>query len=207
MIPFILPNLYHRIKDLPKKDLAVDSNYYDWMEDIWKYVEPSYDAFSAWAKQRCFGEITDLGCGNGYIGKKLGAKYFYDYIKSFNEVEVFDLMNLYDLHLKGNTFILSHVLEHLQYPKEVLLDLFENLKSGDRIILCVPDGGHLESTALPFQMYIPSNDCKSKHKHHYYSWTGSDLYNTLIRTGFDEVEMSFANISGFATLWAVGVKP
>ena len=91
MIPFIIPNLYNRLNNLPKKELAEDANYYDWMEDIWMYVEPSYDAFASWARQRCEGVVTDLGCGNGVIGEKLHADYFYDYIKSFEGVELIDL--------------------------------------------------------------------------------------------------------------------
>lgn len=45
MIPFIIPNLYNRLNKLPVKDLQEDSNYYDFMEDIWKHVEPAYHAF------------------------------------------------------------------------------------------------------------------------------------------------------------------
>lgn len=207
MTPFILPNLYHRLSTLPKKPLASDSNYYDWMEDIWKYVEPSYEAFCAWARQRCLGEVTELGCGDGNVGKKLRAKYFYDYIAGFGEVRLLDLNSYHLPKLSGDTFILSHVLEHLSRPKHTLDNLFHTLKSGDRIIICVPDGGHLESTALPFQQYIPANDCKGKHVHHVYSWTASDLYNTLVQSGWDDVEISFANVSGFATIWALAIKP
>lgn len=154
MIPFILPNLYHRIKTLPKKELSSDANYYDWMEDIWKYVEPSYAAFISWASQRCEGDVTELGCGDGNIGKKLNAKYFYDYIESFEGVKHIDLTKECIGELKGDTFILSHVLEHLPDPKQTIKNLYSSLKSGNRIIICVPDGGHYESTALPFQQYI-----------------------------------------------------
>lgn len=207
MIPFILPNLYYRLSKLPKKELASDSNYYDWMEDIWRYVEPAYAAFYAWAKQRCEGEVTDLGCGDGNVGKALGAVYFYDYVQTFDWVKPLDLMADTLPNLDGNTFILSHVLEHLENPKTALKNLFNTLQSGNRLIICVPNGGNIESTALPMQQYIPSNDSEAKHIHHVYAWTAADLYNTLISQSWVGTDIASANVCGFDCIWALAIKP
>lgn len=207
MIPFIVPNHYYRLHGLPEKQLSADANYYDWLKDLWLYVEPAYAAFYAWARQRCEGEVSDLGCGDGNVGKALDAKYFYDYVQAEEWVKPLDLMSDPIPQLMGDTFILSHVLEHLEKPKHALKNLFDTLRSGNRIIICVPDGGYLESTALPFQQFIPSNDMKAKHIHHLYAWTSADLYNTLVHQGWKGIDVSFANVSGFACLWALAVKP
>lgn len=207
MIPFILPNLYYRLNQLPECELKEDSNYYDWMADIWQYVEPAYAAFYVWAKQRSNGEVTDLGCGDGNIGKALGAKYFYDYVISFEGVEFINLMDNNIPPLKGNTFILGHVLEHLIDPKSALQNLFNTLTSGNRLIICVPNGGNVESTALPMQQYIPSNNGTSKHIHHVYAWTAADLYNTLVKQGWVNTDIATANVCGFDCIWALAIKP
>jgi SAM-dependent methyltransferase len=207
MIPFILPNLYYRLHSLPKKELDTDSNYYDWMTDIWLHVEPAYEAFYAWARQRCNGTISDLGCGDGNVGKKIGASYFYDYVQSFPECLPLDLTSPIDSPLNGNTFILSHVLEHLPNPKDSLRYLFNALKSGDRLIISVPDGSKVDSTAIPFNQYIPSNDMTGKHQHHIYAWTAADLYNTLISQGWDGIDIATADVCGFACIWALAAKP
>lgn len=206
-VPFILPNLYYRLHKLPIKELSKDSNYYTWMEDIWKYVEPSYEAFYSWARQRCSGVITDLGCGNGNAGKALGATHFYDYVKGFPEVEFIDLNDMSYKTLLGNTFILSHVLEHLRDPKTTLEMIKGSILPGSKIIICVPDGGSLESSALPFQQYIPSNEGTAKHIHHVYAWTSADLFNTLTSQGWTGIDMGFSNVNGFSCIWAMAVKP
>ena len=208
MVPFIVPNLYNRLSKLPVKNLESDANYYDWLEDIWLHVEPAYEAFYAWAGQRCRGDVTDLGCGNGNAGQKLNAKYYYDYVQSFPEVKFLDLnAEIGSLpKLEGDTFILSHVLEHLNEPKRSLAALSHTMKSGDRLIICVPDGGIMESTAIPFNQYIPSNDATAKHLHHVYAWTAADLYNTLIRGNWDGIDMATANVCGFACIWAMAIK-
>lgn len=207
MIPFILPNLFNRLNKLPKTELAEDANYYDWMEDIWLHCEPAYEAFYAWAKQRCSGEVSDLGCGNGNAGKKLNAKYYYDFIQSFPECEFLDLNNPIPNKLKGDTFIICHTLEHLTNPKQSLQYLFDNFKSGDRLIICVPDASRVNNTAIPFHQYIPSNDMKGKHKHHLYAWTPSDLYNTLISQNWDNIDIAYADVCDFACIWAFAQKP
>ncbi|NJO61522.1 MAG: class I SAM-dependent methyltransferase [Richelia sp. RM2_1_2] len=195
------------MSQLPEKDLSSDSNYYDWMKDIWLYVEPAYAAFYAWAKQRCEGEITDLGCGDGNVGRAIGATHFYDYIQAEEWIKPIDLMSSSIPPLQGDTFILSHVLEHLTDPKTALKNLFTALKSGDRLIICVPNGNNPESTALPFQQYIPSNDGTAKHIHHVYAWTSADLYNTLLGQGWVSVEIATANVCGFDCIWALAIKP
>ena len=207
MIPFILPNLYNRLSKLPKKSATADANYYDFMEDLWFNFEPGYEAFYAWAKQRAQGEITDLGCGDGNVGKKLGATYYYDYIQTVPNCMPIDLnAPLYE-KLKGDTFVLSHVLEHLKDPKNTLKNLYDILDSGKRVIIAVPDASKADSTAIPFNQYIPLNDQSGKHLHHLYAWTMPDLYNTLISQGWDSIDMGYADICGFACIWALAIKP
>lgn len=207
MIPFILPNLYNRLHRLPKTDLAEDANYYDFMEDIWLHCEPAYEAFYAWARQRCEGDVTDLGAGNGNAGKKLNAKHYYDYIQSFPECQKIDLNKPLTETLLGDTFILSHVLEHLTDPKQSLKYLWNKLDSGDRLIICVPDATRVNNTAIPFHQYIPTNNMKAKHYHHVYAWTPADLYNTLIQDGWDNIDIAYADVCDFACIWALAVKP
>lgn len=207
MIPFILPNLYYRLSKLPVTNLTEDANYYDWMKDIWLHVEPAYEAFYAWARQRCEGEISDLGCGDGNVGRKVGATRFYDYVQSFPECQPLDLTNPITTPLEGNTFILSHVIEHVPKPKDSLQYLFNSLKSGDRIIISVPDASVTESTSIPYNQYIPTNDMTGKHKHHVYAWTASDLYNTLLQQGWDSLDLATANVCGFACIWVLAIKP
>lgn len=206
MIPFILPNLFNRLNKLPKTELQEDANYYDFMEDIWLHCEPAYEAFYAWAKQRCHGEVSDLGCGNGNAGRKLNAKYYYDYIQSFPECRPLDLNQPIQDKLLGDTFILCHTLEHLTKPKHSLQYLYDNFKKGDRLIICVPDAGRINNTAIPFHQYIPSNNMKSKHLHHLYAWTASDLYNTLIAQTWDNIEIAYADVCDFACIWAMADK-
>ena len=207
MVPFILPNLYNRLSKLPKTELSSDSNYYDFMEDLWFNFEPGYEAFYTWARQRSEGEITDLGCGDGNVGRKLSAKYYYDFLTVAPGCMHLDLNQLIAEKLSGDTFILSHVLEHLKDPKKSLQNLYDALDSGNRIIISVPDAGVPESTAIPYHQYIPHNDMSGKHLHHLYAWTTADLYNTLISQGWDGIDMGTANICGFACIWALAIKP
>lgn len=149
------------------------------------------------------GEVTDLGAGDGNVGKALGAKYFYDYIASFEGCEEIDLMKSLPI-LKGDTFVLSHVLEHLPDPKFALQNLQNAMKDGDRLIICVPNAANAENTAIPFHQYIPSNDMSYKHKHHVYAWTLADMFNTLVSFGFENVDIASANVCGFDCIWAYG---
>ena len=64
----------------------------------------------------------------------------------------------------------------------------------------------MESTALPFQQYIPTNDGEAKHIHHVYAWTAADLHNTLVEQGWDGIDIGFANVNGFGCLWALAIK-
>lgn len=205
MIPFILPNNYLRLKDLPVQQVETDSNYYAWMADIWQYVEPAYAAFVVWARQRCEGDVADLGAGDGNVGRSLNAKYFYDYQSTFDQCQVLDLTANFDKP-QGDTLILSHVLEHLPNPKRSLQTLKDKIDVGTRIIICVPDGGSSLNTALPFHQYIPNNSQTGKHQHHIYAWTQADLFNTLIEQGWEDIEIAWANVCGFETIWALAVK-
>ena len=207
MTPFIIPNMYRQLNKLPKKEISVNSNYYDYMEDLWAHHEPGYEAFYAWARQRCEGEVADLGCGSGVVGKKLNASYYYDFIQSFEGVQELDLTKEIKGPLKGKTFVLSHVLEHLNKPKKTLANLFDILESGNRLIISVPDGNVIESTAIPYNQYIPKNDATGKHIHHVYAWTTADLFNTLNEQGWDQIDIATANVCGFACIWALAEKP
>lgn len=204
----IYENLFHRLSKLPVKEVTTDANYYDQQRDIQEYVAPAYAAFIKWAEQRCNGEITDLGCGDGNVGKALGAKYFYDYITGFDGVEVLDISSYIPKNsLKGDTFILSHVLEHIKDSENALLNLYNGLKSGDRIIIAVPNGAEVNNTCLPFNQYIPANNGQSKHIHHVKAWTSADLYNTLIQQGWDGIDIGVCNCFGFSFIAALAIKP
>jgi SAM-dependent methyltransferase len=207
MTPFIIPNLYHSLSKLPKTDITVDANYYAYLEDLWAHHEPGYEAFFAWAKQRCYGDVSDLGCGSGVVGKKLNAKYFYDFIAGFDGVRELDLTKPITTKLLGDTFILSHCLEHLPKPKDSIKNLFDALNTGSRLIISVPDGAVIESTAIPYNQYIPTNDGLKKHIHHVYAWTTADLFNTLNEQGWDEIDIATANVCGFACIWAFAKRP
>ncbi len=203
----IYENLYPRLSKLPVKKVTTDANYYDWQKDIQLYVAPAYAAFIEWAKQRVEGEVADLGCGDGNVGKALGARYFYDYIAGFEGVEVLDITKpIPEGVLKGDTFVLSHVLEHLLYPEDALVHLWAAMKEGDRLLIAVPNAGEVNNTCLPFNQYIPANDGKAKHIHHIHAFTSAELYNMLIQQGWDGIDLGVANVFGFSFIAALAIK-
>jgi methionine biosynthesis protein MetW len=150
--------------------------------------------------------VLDVGCSSGTIASRLISKgckvYGIDYdndalLKAKKYcVDVFsaDLDALKPLPYKKNQFdliILSNILEHLKYPKELVLQLNPHLKESGRIIVVLPNIGHgwyrLKHLLGKFD-YADCGIMDKTHLHFYTLMTAQELLNDcgleIIKTDF-----------------------
>jgi 2-polyprenyl-3-methyl-5-hydroxy-6-metoxy-1,4-benzoquinol methylase len=137
--------------------------YYNWR-----------DANPVISSERCLGElvknlslksrILDVGCGNGYIGRKL-LENNYDYVgldadpsgiaiaKEFNET-CFEIYKIGDIDFpfagKFDAIILCEVLFHI-YDIDSLYNLLRNkLNDNGKVIIITPNIGYFKLLTLAF---------------------------------------------------------
>jgi len=129
--------------------------------------------------------ITDIGCGNCYVGNKLGANSFYDYFAlKDSDVKFIDLV---EGKIEGNpkfdTILLFHVLEHFHDPDCVLYFLWSLLNKNGRLILSVPVGDY-DNKHQPFNEKLG----------HYYKFTQDDMFSLFMIEDY-EIEF-FRKVTG-----------
>jgi len=140
------------------------------------------------------GVILDIGCGSGFLMKKLKQKGFYVYGCEVVQPLVDSLNNLgYEVYnskksitypiswKKPDTIIFTEVLEHMPNPKEFLLNIFKEFPLSN-VIVSVP---HPER--LPVSIGI--KDFGDYPPHHFTRWTAKSLKKILLETGYKKVKI------------------
>jgi 2-polyprenyl-3-methyl-5-hydroxy-6-metoxy-1,4-benzoquinol methylase len=129
-------------------------------------------------------KVLEFGCGLGqniYLIKNAEgydiSKFSLDFaqkkgIKTINELQKIKDQN-YDV------VFCSHVLEHVEQPKNVLDLIRQKLKKDGKLILLLPVENQKKS------------DFKLDDSQHLYSWTFKTINNLLIKTGFKPVYNSY----------------
>ena len=125
--------------------------------------------------------VLDFGCGGGFLlnnlvcKKKTGIEVN-DIARNYciNKFGIECFMSLDEIENNSIDVIISnHCLEHCSNPDNILSGLFKKLKTGGKIIICVP----LDSRKLRYK--------KNDINFHLYSFSPMNLGNLLINNGFE----------------------
>lgn len=111
------------------------------------------------------GTILDIGCGDGPYKHLLNRKCKYIGLDIENH-ENFDYKNKgilffngYDIPLGNESvdyFICTEVLEHVEYPKKLVNDIYRVLKSGGEGIITVPFSARYHYIPFDYFRYTPA---------------------------------------------------
>ena len=125
--------------------------------------------------------VIDFGCGGGFLlaalscARKLGVDVNPAVRESVrrNGVEFYgDLAEIGDK--TADVVISNHALEHVPAPLDALRGIYQKLKPGGRLVLCLPIDDWRAQTR-----YEPGNV-----DHHLYTWTPRLIGNLLAEAGF-----------------------
>jgi SAM-dependent methyltransferase len=179
-------------------------SYRSWYEH---FVAPSYEAihpgyrFTIAKIRQAAGylkpgsnRVLDVGCGAGYLlvdlqrcgFECLGIDFNEDLVRAANEqfgvpAVLGDIRDLRTLGRQFDLILLSHVLEHLDQPMQLLLDIREVLAPGGYLVIEIPNrnwfsvGQSLKSGTCAWDNYPP---------HHLTFWSAASLRGALQRAGF-----------------------
>lgn len=125
--------------------------------------------------------VIDFGCGGGFLlaalscARKVGVDVNPAVRESvrLNGVEFYsDLAVIEDE--TADVVISNHALEHVPAPLDALKGIYQKLKPGGRLVLCLPMDDWRRQTR-----YAPENV-----DHHLYTWTPRLIGNLLTEAGF-----------------------
>ena len=124
-------------------------NYKDFSYEVKQRIQFFIDTIKYFKKE---GSIADVGCGNGYIGKKVSSEtIFFDYYPKSKKIIKLDLNNIPLFENKFDNIILSHVLEHFSNPIKILNVIKEKMLSDSGLIfLAVPNVNLINNNYKPY---------------------------------------------------------
>lgn len=139
-----------------------------------------------------YDDILDFGCGGGFLlkvlegRKKVGVEvnpYAYESARKLG-IEVYSTIS--EVVNKFDKIISSHALEHVPYPKQVLMELKEKLRDNkSRMLLLLP----LDDWRSSLNKRYNASDKNM----HLYTWTPQLLGNLLSSCGMKVEEIRVIN--------------
>lgn len=167
------------------------------------FNEHYYDAKAYIAKKKYFDRnvdiedsILDYGCGMGqniYLLKNAQgydiSEYALNFARSKNVQVTNDLMTIPDNSL--DAIFSSHVLEHHLNPREMLIEIYNKMKKGGKLILVLPYERHGRST---FNLDLDQ---------HMFMWNFRTINNLLLIAGFTVHSNEYLRGAGYEKLLPV----
>lgn len=168
--------------------LEYESNY-SFSSDSFKEIYKVF--FQEWLPVLAKKKVLDVGCGSGeFLGLlgsgSLGIDIATENLKAAKDkklnVRKIDLNNIIPLEEKFEACLLSHVLEHIENPVNLLKFCHSYLESDGEIYICLPIEGSLMSLRHP---YFDGRGT------HLYAFSLRNIEELLLTTGFELEAVKF----------------
>jgi ubiquinone/menaquinone biosynthesis C-methylase UbiE len=158
-------------------------------------------------KLKKFGSLLDIGCGTGDFVKYIASNTSFDVTcTEININNVNDIKKSYDINAKYGflteiNFPTNHfdvitiwdVLEHIQNPKKLLVEIRRILKPNGILIIRIPNGDSIDFKI--FGKYWAGLDAPR----HYYTFSTKSITELLNNSGFI-IKSRQTNIGGYLNL-------
>ncbi len=143
--------------------------------------------------------VLDYGCGLGqnifYLPNAVGYDISVHGVSFCRQKGINATNNLEDLENESFDYVFSsHVLEHHPYPKQMIEEMREKLKTGSDLLLVIPFERHGKAK---FELDL---------NQHLYNWNFQNINNLLLTTGFAIKENKYLRGAGYNRLLALGKK-
>ena len=164
-----------------------------------------YDARAKIALSKFFSGIDkskrllDYGCGLGqnifFMPNAVGYDISKHGVSICREKGINATNNLDDLENESFDYVFSsHVLEHHPYPKQMIEEMRNKLKTGSDLLLVIPFERHGKAK---FELDL---------NQHLYNWNFQNINNLLLTTGFNIKENKYLRGAGYNQLLKLSKK-